>query len=341
MSEDIADGLTVSGTDLRGQIERLRSRYPDIHRRIDVHRTECWIADHPETGTARDDFGAETDGGRGPAYIRAQRLNAEARAQGIARLLEFVRQPGGPDRRAVLDLLGGDGLLWRVAALLDIRDLDIITCDASPHMIEAAWASGVPALLQRAERLLFRPESVDAVLLAYGAHHIAPGDRLGVSMEAHRVLRPRGTFVLHDFQVGSPVDRWFAQVVDRHSLTGHQYAHYTPEEIRGHLAKAGYATYEVLEIDDPYTSTGETAEEAELRLGEYLVNMYGLRKAQDALGDQAAFLWAVEQARAIFRYPNDDGTVLESTTAYDQDAAVWRFMIPRRALVGVGRKGDR
>jgi len=252
-------------------------------------------------------------------------------------MLNLMRRDGGGLRR-VVDLLGGDGLVRRVCSLLGFSDLEIITCDASPLMVEAAWASGIPALLQRAERMLFRSESVDAVLLAYGTHHIDPGARLGVVEEAYRVLRSGGTFVLHDFLVGSPVDRWFSEIVDRYSLTGHKYAHFTRDEIREYLIKAGFGSVEVLEIDDPYMATGKDPKEAELRVGEYLVDMYGLRKAQENLGDAAAFRWAATQAKEMFRYPAEDGAMLESVTEYVEQMNAWRCTIPRRAIIGVAEK---
>ncbi|WP_165964548.1 class I SAM-dependent methyltransferase [Actinomadura sp. KC216] len=333
MIPDIGSKNRIPGDDLRRQVEELRLKRPEIYGRIDPRRVDHCLG---EPAPERDDFAAETDGGRGPSYVRAQSLNIEARLHGIERLLNLVRRPSG--RQTVLDLLGGDGLLSRVSELLGISDAEIITCDASPHMVEAAWASGVPALLQRAEHLLFRSESVDAVLLAYGTHHIDPADRLRVAEEAYRVLRPGGTFVLHDFPVGSPVDQWFGEVVDRYSPTGHRYAHFTHDEIRDYLVTAGFESVEVNEIDDPYLATGGTPDEAELRLGEYLVDMYGLHDTPEPLAPPEKFRWAAELAKAIFRYPNGDGTSLECITEYVDHSSTWRIMVPRRALVGIGRK---
>lgn len=52
------------------------------------------------------------------------------------------------------------------------------------------------------------------MLLAYGTHHIDPANRLSTVQEAHRVLRLGGVFVLHDFEVGGPMDEWFSKVVN-------------------------------------------------------------------------------------------------------------------------------
>jgi SAM-dependent methyltransferase len=205
-------------------------------------------------------------------------------------------------------------------------------------MVEAAWLNGIPALLQRAERPLFRDESVDAVLLAYGTHHIAVEARADMIKDCYRILRSEGSFVLHDFLVGSPMDIWFEQAVHPHSLTGHQYAHFTSDEIGEYLVKAGFDSCEIMEIDDPYVATGHSPEEAQLALGEYLVNMYGLCKVRDSLGDRGAFRWAAEKALDIFRYHDNDGTVIHGTVEYVDRLGAWQFTLPRKAIVGVGRK---
>ncbi|MEV5749482.1 class I SAM-dependent methyltransferase [Actinoallomurus sp. NPDC052308] len=336
------NGAFVPGNDLRAQIEQLRRHSPGVYRRIDLDRVESWEYERARNGAHRDDFDADTAGGRGSSYVRAQVLNVDARAYGIGRLMELMRPAPGEqdtaDRRTIVDLLGGNGLVRQVCARLGIPDVEVVTCDASPHMVQTAWAAGIPALLQRAERQLFQTESVDGVLLAYGSHHIPAEDRGVVAEDAYRVLRRGGTFLLHDFEAGSPMDTWFTTVVDPYSQTGHEFAHFTADEIQEYLIKAGFDTYEVVEIDDPYTAVGETPETAELNLGEYLVNMYGLCRIQESLGEQEAFRWALDRAKQIFQYDNGDDEPLRGTLEYDSDLRSWRMTIPRKALVGVGRR---
>jgi ubiquinone/menaquinone biosynthesis C-methylase UbiE len=329
--------VSVSGNDLQAQLDQLRLNSPEVYERIDPIRVGSWQDELTRNGFHKDDFGAESNGGRGNMYVRAQTLNVQARAHGIAQLVELMRQ-GPAGRRTIVDLLGGDGLVRRVCALLGLSDVEVMTCDASPHMVQAAWATGVPALLQRAERQLFRTASVDGVLLAYGTHHIPLDARGVVTAEAYRVLRQGGTFLLHDFLTGSPMDDWFSNVVHNYSQTGHDYPHFSREEIQGYLAKAGFEFYELKEIDDPYTATGRTPEEAELSLGEYLLNMYGLCKIEESLGTERASRWAADQGKEIFQYPREDGTVQKSALEYVEELDVWRFTIPRRAIVGIGRK---
>ncbi|MDQ0937541.1 class I SAM-dependent methyltransferase [Streptomyces turgidiscabies] len=333
-------GYTVAGDDVRGQLEELRQSHPELHALADPQRLAAWEDALCTTLERHDDFGADPEGSRGVEYVQAQTLNSRARETGIRNLLGFAdsasRVPNG-ERPVLVDLLGGDGLVRKVCEELGIGDFNILTCDASPHMVASAWAAGMPALLQRAEQPLLRDRTVDAVLLAYGSHHVPPSDRQTVATEAHRMLRPGGAFILHDFLVGSPVDVWFEEVTDVYSATGHKFLHFTRDEIDGYLEKAGYDHREVVEIDDPYTAVGATPEEAEIEIGRYLLNMYGLVKVFDGRTENEAYRWVTETAKSIFRYPDGEGSLAAAELRYEEGTGKWRLTIPRRAVVGVGR----
>ncbi|MDX2394510.1 class I SAM-dependent methyltransferase [Streptomyces sp. DK15] len=334
-------GYLVRGNDVRGQVDELDRLHPDLHAVTDPGRLAAWEAELRDGPVRHDDFGADAEKSRGTEYVQAQTLNPRARATGIRNLLGLAgttRPAPGAERPVLVDLLGGDGLVRKVCEELGIGDFNILTCDASEHMVESAWAAGMPALLQRAERPLLRDASVDAVLLAYGSHHVDPSARQELTSEAFRVLRPGGTFILHDFLVGSPVDVWFEQVTDPYSATGHKFAHFTRDEIEGYLEQAGFDTYEVVEIDDPYTAVGATPEAAEIEIGRYLLNMYGLVKVFEGRTEEEAYRWVTETAKAIFRYPaGPDGLPGESELVREEATGLWRLTIPRRAVVGVGR----
>ncbi len=318
-------------------LSRISREHPDLYGRLDVDRARCWSGDFEGLETSEDDFGDSGSGGRGESYLRAQTENVQARARGIEQLLGYIRAGHGAARKTVVDVLGGDGLVHRVAASLCLADLSVLTCDASPYMVRAAWESNFPALLQRADRMLQRDSSVEGVLVAYGSHHIAPGDRAELAREAFRVLRPGGVMVLHDFLVGSPMDVWFTDVVDRYSTTGHRFAHFTEAETRGYLSAAGFPDVEVVEMADPYAATAPTAALAELALGRYLSDMYGLVRIQETWG-AAADRWVIDRAKTVFRYPGPDGAVSEFTLRYDAGTRAWTATLPRMAVVGIGTK---
>jgi SAM-dependent methyltransferase len=336
-------GSIVTGADVPGQVAELRRLHPGLYARTDPRRIAAWQAVLGSTPERHDDFGDDAEGGRGGIYLKAQALNTRARATGIRTLLSLAapeRPTADGERPVLVDLLGGDGLIRKVCRELGLDDFDILTCDASSHMVAAAWAAGMPALLQRAEQPLSRDASVDAVLLAYGSHHVPPSDRQAVASEAYRMLRPGGAFVLHDFLVGSPMDVWFEEVTDVLSMTGHKFLHFTRDEIDGYLEKAGFDHREVLEVDDPYTVVGATPEEAELAVGRYLLHMYGLVKVFDGRTEEEAYRWVAERARAVFRYTEADGSVTGTELRRDDTTGEWRLTVPRRAVVGVGRRAD-
>lgn len=317
---------------------RMRFEFPQMYVCLDPERVDAANRSMGTGNGFRDDFRADEAGGRGTAYIRAQSRWVTARAEGIRQLLSCFRRPDVPRRQVVVDLLGGDGLVSRVASGLGLSDLAIVTGDASADMVQAAWDAGLPAVHQRAERSLFRTGSVDGVLLAYGSHHIDRDQRLDVVREAHRVLRPGGVFVLHDFPVGSPVDEWFSKVVDAYSRTGHDHEHFTEAEIGDLLREADFGTAEVTQISDPYEVTGDSRDAAWLGMGEYLVDMYGLTKATEMFGRTGACAWAAAQADELFRYPDETLGADRSRVEYDEFTDRWRCVVPRRAVVGIGVK---
>ncbi|MER5223916.1 class I SAM-dependent methyltransferase [Streptomyces flaveus] len=326
-------------TEDRGsQLLALRETWPHVYALIDEERALGFEADKD-----RDDFGTAQQGGRGESYVAAQQASPEARITGIRGLMSLVVGPAVGDRPIVLDLLGGDGLLHRVGLGLDMPDMTMVTCDASSFMVARAWAAGVPAVRQRAQRQVFRSGSVDGVLLAYGSHHVPEPERQAVADEAWRVLRPGGRFVLHDFAEGSPMAIWFQDVVDKESTTGHDYAHFTADWMRECLARSGFRSVTTNWMFDPIVATGTSAQGARAALGQYLLQMYGLDKLAQTHGEQGAPMAAVELARGIFRW--------ETSTAFDgmgnhvRECVVerlgpskWQCVLPRFALVAVGEK---
>lgn len=329
------------GDDLPAQLERLGREHPRLLDRLDQDLVAAWAEDLRRAAGGRDDFGPAAAGGRGERYVRAQQDRLMTRAHGIDQLLRLICDPAEQRGQVVLDLLGGDGLVRRVAGRTGHHGLSIMTCDLSPLMVEAAWEAGLPAVLQSASRLLFRSGSVDGVLLAYGTHHLPESDRLLAAEESLRVLRPGGVFVMHDFEVGGPMDVWFEQVVDRYSATGHRFAHFTREELTACLDKAGFEDVRVVELADPYRVVADSPRAAELGMGRYLLDMYGLVGLEDSLGAERAEEWTVQRAREVFGVPGPDGVRPVIEPRRDPGTGGWHHEVPRRALVAVGRRPER
>jgi SAM-dependent methyltransferase len=325
---------------MAARLARLEQIDPDMHARADVERALC--DDHLRALVDLQqqvlDFATSAEGGRGDLYRRAQQ-DTLVRGTGILSLLGCAGVGGG-DR--LLDVLGGDGLVRRVVAtaLPAAARPRILTGDLSSDMVDITLAAGAPALLEAAEDLIVRDGSFDAVLVAYGAHHLPLTHRPAVCREAHRALRSGGRFVLHDFDQEGAVARWFREVVHEYSRAGHSYDHFTRTEALALLGEAGFADVAVDSMYDPFCVVTDHAD-PELALAGHLIDMYGLVRLQPADRERVV----AGLADAIFRYETAD---LPAATAdgrrpveriqVSRADGGWRVEMPRVALVAVGTR---
>lgn len=157
-----------------------------------------------------------------------------------------------------------------------VGDALIVTNDLSPHMFTRAGAWGFPTredatLLTRT----FHEASVDGVLVAYGTHHIP--DMQACAHESYRVVKPGAPIVMHDFFDEGPAGQWFHRIVDKRSITGHDFPHVGPVQMATVLLRAGFRDVQLFEVQDPFLfATDEPGNRArELALG-YISGMYGL-----------------------------------------------------------------
>jgi SAM-dependent methyltransferase len=194
-------------------------------------------------------------------------------------------------------------------------------------MIDACHAQALPCVRQPATRSLFRDDVLDGVLIAYGSHHLDGNARRLAVREAHRTLRAGGRLVLHDFEIGGRCARWFDTVVNSYSRTGHQYSHFSREEMLQLLASAGFHDVRVFEIRDPFTLHGSSPEEAKHSAIMHLYAMYDLVKVADSARDIA---------------PRLERHIAETLGPISIEREEGRYVaeVPRNALVAVGTKGD-
>ncbi|MFG1653245.1 class I SAM-dependent methyltransferase [Micromonospora sp. NPDC049275] len=268
---------------LGGYLAHVEASQPPLRAALDFERegTDSALAALVATTTEFD-----TDAtGRGDSYRRAQR-DASVRWSGARQLLHLCGATDAEPGTVILDVLGGDGTLARALRQQDPASaarLSLLTGDISGEMVAQALAHGLPAVRQAADFLFLRDGSVDATLLAYGTHHISPAERPTAVREALRVTRPQGRVVLHDFDEASPMARFFGRVVHHHSTAGHDYPHFSREELHELFAAAG-SPVEVLDVYDPLVVRADTEAEARQRMCDYVADMYGISTLFDRLG---------------------------------------------------------
>ncbi|ODA93216.1 hypothetical protein BFX40_10210 [Mesorhizobium sp. SEMIA 3007] len=307
---------------IEAHIARLREINPlalkAIEPRITRESFDC-LAD-----LSRNEFTSE---GRGSEYLDSIQLSLLARSEGVMDLLGKMH-PNGRDGLCssliFCDLLAGDGYVNKVAHRLlgEARCPSFINSDVSQFMVDRCIRDGLFAIWQGAtDPFWIKDGSVDGVLMAYGTHHIPRVQRATAVRAAARILRPGGIFVLHDFEEGSPTARWFTDVVSTHSVTPHDYPHFTAGEVLDLFAAAEFDGVTVQRIADPFVFHSGDEESALELLAEYVVKMYGLEQLRS------------HTQRVLTLLDEYFGLVVTQTAHGEFEAR-----IARNALVGSGQR---
>jgi SAM-dependent methyltransferase len=181
---------------------------------------------------------------------------------------------------------------------------------------------------------------MDGVIFAYGTHHVPVPDRLTALREAHRILRPGGRVLIQDFVENSPTARWYSEVLEKYTLTGHDCVHFTEAGVRALLEDAGFANVRVTKVYDPCVIWADSADQAWVELLKYLVNLFSLEGLRPKNGQSSHDHW--KMVREILspyaeHLVDDDATAgqLDSIKLF-QDDGRYAAELPRVALVATG-----
>lgn len=119
---------------------------------------------------------------------------------------DMVSQLPLPQQAKVLDVAGGTGdISFLMQKKYRHLDLDITICDLTPSMLEVGrdrainkgLVQGIEWVCANAELLPIPDNSMDIYTIAFGLRNVTHIDQ--ALKEAHRVLKPGGTFVCLEF----------------------------------------------------------------------------------------------------------------------------------------------
>lgn len=326
-----------------------RAQHPELWRRLNPTRVPVEHVARLYAGMAEmsTHFESKLESGRGDSYREAQNTNYLIRARGMLRLFDLAMPANGADNladRAILDALGGNGTMTRIvrACRQPAQTPFIVTSDVAGRMIESALAQGLPAIRQPLQDLVwFEDETFDGVIVAYGTHHLPRADRPRAMAEAFRISKPRARIVLQDFEIGCPTTRWYEDVLDRYTTTGHRYDYFTREEVFELLTGAGFRDVSVFAAYDPLIHYDHDAQAARRGLLDYVFTLFALEKLlpgersmDDTFRDELEGLIQSTSTFADDELPPDALGVREFTVA--PDGTRCRAEIPRVCLVGTG-----
>lgn len=307
-------------------LERVERQHPFLYAGIDVSKWRHFIDEYAHEMNAQSwEFEGNENGGRGAEYTQAQET-ANNRAIGMSALLRMFsaaehEYPSGDT--IILDALAGNGTVAEFAAAQEGCSCTIVSADISRLMVEDSFKKGLPCIRQSAVKSLLIDRFLDGVLLAYGTHHLTQEQRARAVREASRTLARNGRLVLHDFEIGGPVDKWFREVVHPYSITGHPHPHFDKQQLHALFRSGGFRNIQIGEIDDPIQTSGFSREEATENMVRFIHSMYGLSKIFIEDPESRTFL-----RNEIFR-------TLGPIEVWRQDD-MFTASIMRRALVAVG-----
>jgi ubiquinone/menaquinone biosynthesis C-methylase UbiE len=333
---------------LRDYFESCSVRHPRLYRCLNPRRPSGeQVAElYARIEKLETHFEGKLKHGRGDAYREAQNTNYLIRSVGFLSLLDLVTRDckNSPEDFFVLDALGGNGTLTRIvrASRRSEEIPFIVTSDVSAEMIQSAISQDLPAIRQPLQNLIwFNDRIFDAVIVAYGTHHIPPTERFTAIAEAHRVLKPGGRIVLQDFEIGSPTTEWYDKVLDRYTTTGHRFQYFDRKDFHELLVSNGFTDVEVFDVYDPFILKAASFSEAKRGLLDYIFKLFALEKLAPDDGELDDQFWAkleavvVETSTFTDTQP-PDRRVTKFTVA--QEGNEFRAEVPRVCLVATGRR---
>jgi len=341
-SDNLSDPSSpfIPGLDFETYLEWMRAVHPGVAARVSRQKYEIARA-HGVYADGVGDIAFEDHavGGRGEAYRTTQLANPLIRSRGIETLYQMAiaGQSVGADA-LLLDALGGNGTVARaISALHAGSDTPlVITADISAAMIKSAITLGLPTIRQSAAYPLFVDESMDAVIFAYGTHHIPVFQRELAMVAARHALKPGGRIVVQDFEIGTPTASWYHEVLDSYTETTHPYIHFTRDGMVNLLDRAGFVDIELHDVYDPCIARADSPGAAKIRVLSYLVDLFALKLPRGNDLDLASWADAEEVVAPYARFVDGPACLEAEEFGVGPVEGGYQAEYPRVALVATG-----
>lgn len=325
-------------------LSQTRDKHPCLYQALDRDRLSTEYLYSLNLPCRNIDFESSAKSGRGIDYLEEQNKEPLNRKIGFKKIFSTI---GTSDKESlVVDAMGGNGTLYRASKILGYENLNIVISDISSAMIADAFAQGIPCVRQFAQNFLFKNDSVDAVIFAYGTHHLSEEDRMAAFSEAKRVLRKGGKIIVHDYDQNDRTCFWYTDILDKYTFTGHKCIHFTIDSLSDILKKVGFTCVDTSVMYDPFIIGGATSHEAaKFKLYKHLENLFGLRKITQMNLPNNDYCSLMESILdKCFNYSLDDLTpdvkeiLNEQKVTTREICGSFEAELPRLSLIAIGIK---
>lgn len=196
-------------------------------------------------------------------------------------MMENIALKTPTNNSVVIDFLAGSGTLGkRLKQLFKPNYLPkLMGLDVSSKMCEQALKSNEIVMWGSYKYHLFHHEIADAVIAAYGFHHVPLSERKMYVNKMHDLLRNEGVCILHDFEEGSQTAKWYSEIIHRYRPNGHDYPHITYESLTTLLCN--FKDVNIKKIYDPFYLEGVKGQNEQSLKQEflsYLICLFNLQK---------------------------------------------------------------
>lgn len=217
-------------------------------------------------------------------------LSRKCGYMGLIKLLGFLGNSQITQRRIIVDLLAGNGTFSRVFHRLFTGKCDpcIFGIDVSEVMVADAISQNLPIHRASSFGNLLANDIADAVISAYGTHHVPVSERDAFVHSGYNLLKNKGRFVIQDFLPTSNTGKWYSEIINRYREGGHQFTHFT-EEVMFTLLRKYFKYVNIHYVYDPfvmYFDTSLSDIDIKKQFYIYMIRLFSLKKL---LPDQKSY----------------------------------------------------